>query len=462
MSIFLKKLFYKKSGNTKKYKILGITFYKKTKTPTKKEYRILGIPVFSKEKKKHKEKLKIMGIKFSKKVPVKNIQNKDYIKYYQWIADIRNNKSLFIPMTKVPYTRNDKDIKIFAYYLSQFHCIPENDAAHGKGFTEWSNVAATVPAFANHYQPKIPYDLGFYNLLMPGVMERQVEIAKTYGIYGFCFYYYWFNGKKALEKPLEYFLNSKIDFHFHFFWANETWSSRWQGGNKEIILEQKYDIEKFEQFFYDILPYFKDNRYEKIDNKPILMIYHPEDMGKDMFVRFVDTINNLAVKHGFNGIYTTTVFDFEKDKHFLQDYHLNGLTEFFPAHLQKKLESHMADTISAEMKVNVYNLHKFIKEKGYIFDTDYDLYKCCCPNWDNSARKLYTEADLYSLEDGDFRDWLHGNIKWTQKNNTHNKQYTYVNAWNEWGEGAVLEPTTRYGYKDLQTVKDVLEMSRHD
>ena len=232
---------------------------------------------------------------------------KDLAEYGKWLKDVKTNKSFFVPFTKAPHKRKADDVKIFAYYLTQFHSIPENDEVHGKGFTEWNNVASTVPAFTGHYQPKIPYDTGFYNLLMPEVLRRQTEIAKAYGIYGFCFYYYWFNGKKVLEKPLEEFLRSDIDFHFHFFWANETWSSRWQGGNKDIILEQVYDKEKFEQFFYDILPYLKDKRYEKIDNKPILMIYYPEDMGKELFVEFSDTLNKLARKNGFNGMYLTAV-----------------------------------------------------------------------------------------------------------------------------------------------------------
>ena len=137
--------------------------------------------------------------------------------YAKWVDDVKHNKEYFVPFTDKPYVRQEQDPKIFAYYLTQFHAIPENDDAHGKGFTEWTNVASCMPQYVGHYQPKIPYDLGFYNLLMPGVLERQVKIAKAYGIYGFCFYYYWFSGKKVLEKPLEYWLAHKeIDFHYHY------------------------------------------------------------------------------------------------------------------------------------------------------------------------------------------------------------------------------------------------------
>lgn len=455
-----KKLFYKRKGKTKIYKFLGIPVLKIIKINNQKEYKLFGMSLFYKENYSNRRQRKFFGINIYSKP--KSITADDFIKYTQWLEDVKNNKTLFIPITKEPYKRKDNDIKIFAYYLSQFHCIPENNEAHGKGFTEWSNTASSVPAFIKHYQPKIPYDLGFYNLLMPGVIERQVEIAKMYGIYGFCFYYYWFNGKKVLEKPLEYFLNSKIDFHFHFFWANETWSSRWQGGNKEIILEQKYDEEKFEQFFYDLLPFIKDSRYEKINNRPILMIYYPEDIGKDLFNKFSDILNKLAKKNGFDGMYLTTIFDFRKNKDFLKEYKLDGLTEFYPAHLAKKLKTKEVTTISSQMKITCYDLHSFIQSRQYLFEVNYDLYKCACPNWDNTPRKLYTGADIYCLEDIDFRNWLYNNIKWTKQNLPYDKQYTYLNAWNEWGEGAILEPTTRYGYKYLQIVKDVLESFKNE
>lgn len=434
----LKSLFYERKNDAKNYKLFGITIFKIIKINNYRTFYLLGIPVIHTRRNK-----------FAK--------YNDFIEYSKWLDDVKNNRTLFVPQTSKPYTPKNNDVKIFAYYLSQFHAIPENDDAHGKGFTEWSNVASSTPAFVNHYQPQIPYDLGFYNLLMPGVMERQVELAKMYGIYGFCFYYYWFDGKKVLEKPLEYFLNSKIDFHFHFFWANETWTSRWQGGNKEIILKQQYNEKNFEQFFYDILPYIKDDRYEKIDNKPILMVYHPKKMGKELFCKFSDVLQTLAKKHGFNGMYLTTIYDFKKNKKFLDEYQLDGLVEFYPAGLKSNLKTQKITTISRKMNVTCYRLHDFIKDKKHLFNTDFDLFKCSFPNWDNSPRKIYSCADIYLLDDSDFKIWLSDNIKWTKQNNSQNKQYVYINAWNEWGEGAVLEPTTRYGYKSLQIVKDVLE-----
>ena len=174
------------------------------------------------------------------------------------------------------YERHPDDPKIFAYYLPQFHAIPINDQNYGRGFTEWRNVARATPLFRGHCQPNVPYDLGFYSLDHAEILERQAALARKYGIYGFCFYYYWFGGNKVMEKPLRLFLDSRIDLKFHLMWANENWSRLWDGGNREIILEQKnVDPAAADIFYKDIRPYIKDRRYEKINNRPVFAIYRP-------------------------------------------------------------------------------------------------------------------------------------------------------------------------------------------
>lgn len=379
--------------------------------------------------------------------------------YSDWIYDLKTDKSHFVPFTDKPYQRQEQDPKIFAYYLSQFHSIPENDDAHGKGFTEWSNVATATPQFVGHYQPKIPYDLGFYNLLTPGVLERQVEIAKAYGIYGFCFYYYWFSGRKVLEKPLEYFLNSNIDFHFHFCWANENWSKLWDGGNKEIILEQKIQEGDAERFFTDILPYIKDPRYEKIDNKPLLIIYRPHLFDKDVVIRFTNRLNHLAIESGFDGFFfmANNFLDFNSPK----EYNCNGIVEFPPhGNLDKKMPHVSLPLLSNQSKFEIFSAKRYILNKEYISNPDYLLFKACFPQWDNTPRKSFSGGCCFLLDDDDFTSWLNGIINWTKEHNKPQHQYVYINAWNEWGEGAILEPTTRLGYRNLDCVKRCIETSR--
>ncbi len=377
-------------------------------------------------------------------------------KYASWIYDLKNNKTLFVPFTQNPYKRDLKDPKVFAFYLPQYHSIPENDDAHGKGFTEWTNVASCVPQFVGHYQPKIPYDVGFYDLTKPGILERQVEIAKAYGIYGFCYYYYWFSGRKVLEKPLEYFLRSDIDFHFHFCWANENWSKLWDGGNREVILEQNLMDGDADKFFSDILPYIKDDRYEKIANKPILIIYRPSLFDRNKIRIFFMRLNDLAVKNGFDGFYLLMTNALGNDSPI--DYNIDGMVEFPPHRFGcNEIE---VDKLDGMANCAVYDMNSFIKERKYIYDVDYQLFKSCFPSWDNLPRKLYSRGGCYLLSDSCFESWLDGVFEWTRENNANDKQYVYINAWNEWGEGAILEPTTRFGYKYLDIVRRCIEKTR--
>lgn len=385
------------------------------------------------------------------------INRKDFVEYAEWVDSLKKDKSNFVNYTTTPYQWVSNDIKIFAFYLPQFHSIPENDMAYGKGFTEWNSVASCIPQFVGHYQPKLPYDLGFYDLTKPGVMERQVEIAKTYGIYGFCFYYYWFNGKKLLEQPLDYFLKSKIDFHYHFCWANENWSKLWDGGDSEIIVKQPTEYIDAKLFFKDILPFFNDSRYEKINGKPILVIYKPLLFDKDLFKRFINELNDLALANEFPGIYLlgTDVASFSAPK----DYGLNGIMEFPPHNIDVKEVSKRR--LIPSTNFGVFDMNEYVEQAKYRRHLgDGDLYKTCFPCWDNLPRKMYSMGKCFLLSDESFEKWLAGIIKWTKENNTSDKQYVYINAWNEWGEGAMLEPTTRFGYKYLNIVKKCLEESR--
>ena len=386
----------------------------------------------------------------------------DFESYTNWIFDVHENKTLFVKNDGKIFRRKKSDPKIFAYYLPQFHAIPINDQSFGKGFTEWTNVSRATPLFKGHVQPRVPYDLGFYNLENIHVLERQVELAKQFGVYGFCFYYYWFSGKKVLDKPLQMFLDSKIDFKFHLMWANENWAKRWDGGNKDIILEQKFNYSEIDDFYHDLLPFIKDDRYEKVGNKPILAVYRVALFGEKLFQAFVSRLNELALKDGFDGFYFlgTNSFNFIEP----QKYNIDGLIEF-PPHGMKGLtcvNSNDIEWFNLNCKVNVYDTHKWIDSKGYLNQKidNCKIFKCCFPSWDNSPRKAYIDAAIFIMQQNDFYNWLSGVISWTKSNHSSNEQYVYINAWNEWGEGAMLEPDTRFGYRALSTVRKVLEDSR--
>lgn len=207
-------------------------------------------------------------------------------------------------------------MKIIAFYLPQFHDIPENDEWWGKGFTEWVNVKKAKPMYKGHEQPRVPLNNNYYNLLDDEVKVWQAELAKQYGIYGFCYYHYWFNGKLLLEKPMSQMLsNKKIDIPFCICWANEPWTRAWVG-EKKVLITQKYGkIDDWVKHFNYLLPFFKDNRYIKNDNKPFFVIYRPEIIGclKEM----VECWDRLAKKNGFKGIdfaYQNIDFDVQKHK----------------------------------------------------------------------------------------------------------------------------------------------------
>ena len=421
--------------------------------------KVCKIPVsvfsrlFKVEQKNSKYRIYLLGIKiFTYKQRTKYV---DVKKYASWLYDLKNNHSQFVPFSQEDIVHKEGDIKAFAFYLPQYHSIKENDETYGKGFTEWTNVASASPQFIGHEQPKIPYDLGFYNLLQPGVMERQIEIAKAYGLYGFCFYYYWFSGKKVLEKPLEYFLKSDINFKFHFCWANENWSKLWDGGNKEIILEQKLEKNDAEKFFADILPYIKDERYEKIDNSPLLMIYRPSLFEKEKFLKFINKINELAKKEGFNGFYimASSAFNFDEP----QEYGCKGIIEFPPHKVTPYCNEVNVKRISKLAKFKVLDIKPYISKQQYIYEKDYTIFKTVFPSWDNTPRKLYSQGICFQIKPQDYENWLKGIIAWTQQHNNAKEQYVYINAWNEWAEGAILEPTTKYGYTYLSILRSSLQ-----
>ncbi len=192
-----------------------------------------------------------------------------------------NFSSDYVKKSDRYFEREEEDVKFIAFYLPQFHTIKENDEWWGEGFTEWSNVARAVPQIKGQYQPQLPDELGFYDLSHNDIFYKQIELAKKYGVYGFCFHYYWFSGRRLLEKPIFNYLNDKdLDFPFMLCWANEPWSRAWDGSENEVIMPQTFDEKDYLKFIEDIMPFFKDERYIKVNNCPKLVIYRPQYFSK--------------------------------------------------------------------------------------------------------------------------------------------------------------------------------------
>lgn len=429
------------SGNTTKFSAFGIPLFKYKVKSAKYKIYILGITIATIPKLKFFKKNNKNSInKF-----VENFYNEDNSTFVEFI---KNGKPL------------DTQTKLIAYYLPQFHQIELNDKNFGRGFTEWDNTTKAKPHFDGHYQPHLPIDTGFYNLSTDTVMKRQIELAKNYGIHGFCFHYYWFSGKRLLEKPIFNWLNNKeLNLPFCFCWANENWSKLWDGGKKELILKQELKNDDATKFFNDILMFFKDDRYIKIDNKPLLIIYNPTMFDKTKFLEFNKQIRTLAKDNGFDDIYLLATgcrgFDAQKEWHF------DGIAEF-PPHAMKKLNLYSLENkfLNPKFVANIFDMQDYINNKHYLYKTQNNVFKALFPSWDNTARKAYTGAGVYYGETPNlYKNWLKDLIHWTKENHKDNEQIIFINAWNEWAEGAHLEPDKKYGYAYLQATKEALEES---
>ncbi|UOK43785.1 MULTISPECIES: glycosyltransferase WbsX family protein [Flavobacterium] len=366
-----------------------------------------------------------------------------------------------------------ENIKFLAYYLPQFHPIPENDLWWGKGFTEWTNVAKAKPLFKGHYQPILPADLGFYDLRLPEVQEAQANLAKEYGIDGFIYYQYWFgNGKMLLEKPAEAMLqNEKVDIPFCFCWANETWKGIWHGlDNPDILIEQTYQGGgDYEAYFDYLLPFFKDKRYIKVDNKPMFHVYRIQEIPDWCF--FIESFNQWAIDNGFDGIHFingtniphaeilmhpfikgevgTDVFSkmrYQKGFVFQEVRYLGWLERRiktflgFTNHIGKRLTPLVFDYSIAIKKLEVEVTHsKYLQ--------------CVFPNWDNSARSGKKSLIFKNATPESWKRHLEEAVKKVYLNENASP-FIIIKSWNEWAEGNHLEPDQKFGHRWLEVVKE--------
>ena len=339
--------------------------------------------LFGINKEKKLTVIKFLGIKIKirhkEKIQAAVINDNDKDAYIEYVLNHQLDKSLFIGCDgKKSYNGSNK-VKPIAFYLPQYHDFAENIKWFGRGFSEWSNTSKAVPQYVGHWQPHIPIDVGYYNLDSISVMKRQIELAKQYGIYGFCFYYYWFSGTKIMEKPIQKFLaDTSLDMPFFLFWANEDWSMLWDNGKeKEILYKQEIVDGDAEKFMQDILPFMKDSRYIKIDNRPLLILYQPQKYPLDILKNFINKIQNIARSEGFDGLYLMTTAKGARSEYAetVSKYGFDALVEFFPAGLSKMLDQKSEKIVNSKFKGICYDMAKFVKEKGYLYDTSVKIFK---------------------------------------------------------------------------------------
>ncbi len=350
----------------------------------------------------------------------------------------------------------ENDVRYIAFYLPQFHCIKENDEWWGKGFTEWINTTKSMPLFLDHYQPRLVGDLGFYDLTNANHIKEQMDLAKHYGIAGFCIYYYWFNGKKLLDQPLHLILNNQdLDLPFCLCWANENWTRRWDGLNADILMEQKYDDDFAQSFIMDVSVYFNDSRYIRINGKPLLIIYNANE------IKNIDIAINIWRKYckenGYGGVYLIAV-----------DYKLNNVSKTadfdafveFPPHstAEYKLDfiNDKVNAITDAFEGIIYSYKQIVKEKKYLYERKKKTFKGIMLNWDNTARRKNCSTVFHDFKFEFFKEWLNDITIFTKDKFLKDERLVFINAWNEWAEGTYLEPDRRYGYAALNAVREVI------
>lgn len=373
-------------------------------------------------------------------------------------------------------------IKTIAFYLPQFYTFPENDEWWGKGFTEWTNVKKAKSLFWGHQMPEVPLNNNYYDLSNINTMIWQSKLAMDYGVDGFCYYHYWFkNGKKLLEKPVENMLrNDKVKIPFCLCWANEAWSRTWDGHGNDILMDQEYDedLDSLKKHFEYLLPYFKDSRYIKENNKPLFIIYKPyliNDISK-----LITCWNELARQEGFDGIfwglqhtdnfkYLDLVNKFDLAIEFEPSYTANHEMRIFNAKEEKRKISGKEILLIIKhisMKV-LHSIFKIPIINGY--DETWNWINKRVPkntntapgafvSWDNTPRKGVSGITYHKPSPSKFKKYMIERYKRTKS--IYNSDYLFINAWNEWAEGAHLEPDEKNEYGYLQALKEAQEISK--
>ena len=359
----------------------------------------------------------------------------------------------------------DQELKtrLIAFYLPQFHPIPENDEWWGKGFTEWSNVVKAKPLFKGHYQPRIPADLGYYDLRLPEIRQQQADLASEFGIHGFCYYHYWFNGRRLLERPFQEVLTSgRPGLPFCLCWANENWTRTWDGLENNILLQQNYSTEDDIAHIRSLLAAFEDERYIRINGRPLFLVYRIGLLPDPKVT--AEIWREEAIRSGIGEIYLASVesigerpnpdaIGFDAAVEFAPDWYSSG-RELNPSKLNS-IWRWVKGT--KEEALRTYSYDTLVENMLAKPEPDYKLFRGVTPSWDKTARRG-KEAILWVDSSPDkYHDWLKTIVEQTKRRFKGDERLVFVNAWNEWAEGCYLEPDEKYGLDYLRATRRALK-----
>ncbi len=376
-------------------------------------------------------------------------------------------------------SKSETNIRLIAFYLPQFHPIPENDEWWGKGFTEWTNVAKARPLFRGHYQPHLPADLGFYDLRVPEVREAQAAMAREYGIEAFCYWHYWFAGEQLLERPFREMLKSgKPDFPFCLGWANHSWTGIWSGGDtKRMLKEQTYPgKEDYQRHFEFLLRAFEDPRYVRVAGSPLLVIHKPLDIPNARAT--LDYWRELAEKAGLPGLHIVATLDYNERGWDAVGHGFDAVTVWpLDAIMGCRNYLWIAHLKPVINRPKLWRLNRFVEGRWpgrvHIYDYTEILPKLICertvnmptyypmvvPNWDTTPRYSHNAIVFHNSNPESFRSHLRNVLKQVGTQ-TVKHQIVFIKSWNEWAEGNHLEPDVRFGHAYLRVVKEELDSAR--
>lgn len=357
-------------------------------------------------------------------------------------------------------------LRAIAFYLPQYHPIPENDQWWGKGFTEWTNVTKARPLYDGHYQPHFPADLGFYDLRLPEVRAAQAEMAREYGVHGFCYYHYWFNGRRILERPFnEVLASGEPDFPFCLCWANENWTRRWDGRNQEILLGQRYSAEDDLAHVRTLIPAFLDSRCIRVNDKPVFLVYRSTSLPDSRAT--TDRWRREAERHGLPGLYLIRVESFG-ERIDPEAIGFDAALEFQPfgtgmaaARLERFKWWHRRRLGTRQELFRRHQLFSYanlVKAAISHPKPTYPWIRSVCPSWDNTARRSEGGAIFHGSTPKLFEEWVAAVAAESISSNGSGSvgSMFFINAWNEWAEGNHLEPCQKWGRGYLESLKSAL------